>query len=83
MSFLSPEQPPESFDEEQREWLARLFRQIDIELNKHEIVRRRTDFDEAPQIGKIYYFDNAPPSEPLITGEGLWLFKSTGWVQIG
>ncbi len=83
MSFLSAEQPPESFTIDQKEWLARLFRQLDIELGKTDIITRRTDFTDKPEIGKIYYFDNASATEPLITGEGYWGYKSTGWVLLG
>ena len=83
MSFLSAEQPHESFNDDQKEWLTRLFRQIDIELNKSDQLTRRTDFNDKPKIGKLYYFDNAAPSEPLITGEGYWGYTSAGWVQIG
>lgn len=83
MSFLSAEQPHESFTEGQKEWLTRLFRQIDIELNKHDVLQRRTDLLDKPLIGKLYYFDNAAPSEPTITGEGYWGYTSAGWVQLG
>ncbi len=83
MSFLTSEQPPDSLSDDVKEYLTRIYTQINIELSNTSALQRRTDFTTRPVIGKIYYFDNAPPSEPLITAEGLWLYKSTGWVQIG
>ncbi len=83
MSFLTSEQPPDSLPEEVREYLTRIYTQIDIELSKTAALQVRTDFTGRPVVGKTYYFSNAAPSEPLITGEGFWGYTSAGWVLLG
>jgi hypothetical protein len=33
------------------------------------------------RVGEVYYFANAIPATAIIA-EGLWIYKSAGWVQI-
>lgn len=76
------EQPPVSTEEELREYLARNNIQIGYELTNNNQIPRFTDLPNKVSVGKIYYFKNAVPAHPVITAEGYYGYKSTGWVLI-
>lgn len=81
--MITDEQPPESTDTELSEYLSRMFRNAKIEdANKDQPIRY-SSIPEKLGIGKRYYFLNAIPADPVITTEGLYLYKSTGWVFLG
>lgn len=82
MGFLASEQPPVGTDENLTEYLARMFSQIDIALANSGSLSKRNIAPGKPIIGKIYYFNIAIPAHPVITAEGYYGFKSTGWVFI-
>ena len=77
------EQPPASLPEEVREYLARINAQVAYELNNSDQAVRYTDIPNKLSIGKSYYFLNAVPAHPVVTAEGLYLYKSTGFVLLG
>lgn len=64
------------------EYFRRVFTQIKIALQTVHIFPIRKILPEKPKVGGVYYFAAAIPST-AITGEGLWLLKSSGWVQLG
>lgn len=75
------EQAPDHVDHKFRSYLERMFINIDNEFRLvHKFPPRKTMPLKA-SIGAVYYFEAAIASTP-ITGEGLWIYKSTGWVQI-
>jgi len=76
------EQPPRTESLELREYLVRTNAQIAHELVNSNQNPRYTDLPDKVSIGKQYYFLNAVPAHLVITAEGLYLYKSTGWVLI-
>ena len=77
---IPDEQPPIELSAEVREYLSRMFRAAadeDRNSTKHPILYAVPGH---PVVGKSYYFGAAISTTP-ITGEGLWVYKSTGWVQ--
>ncbi len=81
MPSISSEQPPEGTEIRLTEYLSRMFVQMNIALDQTK------DFDvlyvvpDKLRIGKLYYFGAAVL--PDISGEGIWIYKSTGWVLLG
>lgn len=80
--MLHIEQPPLEIDAEVSEYLNRMFVRVDNLFRVVNIYSPRKIYPTKPRIGGLYYFEDSIPSTS-ITGEGLWLYKSTGWVQIG
>ena len=78
--MIPTEQPPDSTDLSLRSYLTRMFQAIANELLKSRYEPRK-DMPAKFGVGDIYYFAGSIPST-AITGEGLWIYKSTGWVQI-
>lgn len=76
------EQPPYSTDENLKEYLSRMFNNVNISLQQSHIIPRQNTLPARPEVGGIYYFNAAIPSTS-ITAEGYWGYKSTGWVQLG
>lgn len=81
MGFAFQEQPPESLPLDAIEYLGRLIKEIDIALSDSAIIPRQTDLFGPPLEGKIYYFRNAAPSEPLISSQGYWGYSNGVWVK--
>ena len=75
------EQPPESSDYELREYLARVNIQVNSDLSNSNQIPRLTAIPSKLSIGKLYYFLNAVAATP-VSGEGLYIYKSTGFVLI-
>lgn len=75
------EQPPGHTDYELAAYLVRQFRKHADEIERSGFYPPRSIFPRRATVGEVYYFSQAIPTTP-ITGEGLWLYKSTGWVLI-
>jgi hypothetical protein len=73
--------PPSSLSPELRKYLNYMSDQVNKLDNKLGEIPRITDIPDKPIIGKLYYFLNAV--SPTITDEGVWVYKSTGWVYVG
>jgi hypothetical protein len=82
-SLIPADQPPKSFNEEQAEWLNRMFHLARLSDQNSDIIPTHVASVPAkPKIGKVYFFAAAIPAT-AITGEGYWGYKSTGWVLLG
>ncbi len=79
---IPDERPPEGTQYELSEYLYRLFTAARYEDDESNRIRRYTLLPNRPEIAKLYYFDNAIAGDPDITAEGLYLYKSTGYVFI-
>lgn len=77
---ISQESPPSSMDGESAEWIARRLVEISIALSQTQNMEVLYAEPDKPEIGHIRYFGAA--IDATINAEGLWLYKSTGWVQI-
>ena len=75
------EQPPSSTAPELAEYLSRQLDTIQRVLSMQQKPPLLSAVPLKPMVGKSYYFTTALNLE--ITAEGLWLYKSTGWVQLG
>ena len=75
------EQPPNSTAPELAEYLCRQLDTIQRVLSIQQKPMILSVVPLKPTVGKSYYFTTALSLE--ITAEGLWLYKSTGWVQLG
>ncbi len=76
------EQPPLSFQDDQKEYLSRVNTEVGNELENLDQLTRYTAIPEKVSTGKLYYFKNAVAAHPVITSEGYYGYKSTGWVLI-
>jgi len=79
---ITEEQPPFDTEANLKEYLARQFRAAKQQDDNAEQTTTYTALPDKLNIGKVYYFLNAVAATP-ITGEGLWLYKSTGWILLG
>lgn len=77
---IALDQPPESTSPELAEWLNKKIVQINLALDQTEMEVLYI-LPAKYKVGTIKYFGAAIPTTP-ITGEGLWIYKSGGWVQI-
>lgn len=75
------EQTPNGTPPELAEYLGRQFATIEHVLQVQQKPPLLSVVPLKPIVGKSYYFTAALSLE--ITAEGLWLYKSTGWVQLG
>lgn len=82
MSQIPIEMPPAVTDPMLREYLYRQLNNINIALGSDNYFPPRGSLPVRVRIGEVHYFKDAIPSTD-ITAEGLWLHKSTGWVQLG
>lgn len=80
--MLQIEQPPSETQQDTSAYLNRMFTRIDSLFRVVNIFSPRKIYPVKPRVGGVYYFEDTIPSTP-ITGEGLWLYKSTGWIQLG
>ena len=74
------EQPPLDTEKELTEWLTRQIVAINIELNKSKDFEVLYILPDKLYIGMVRYFGDT--IDATVTAEGLWCYKSTGWVQI-
>ena len=81
MSSISIQQPPESFEGIEKDYLVRQLVQINLALGQANYFTPRNNLPLRVRVGEVFYFNAAIPTTP-ITGEGLWIYKSTGWTQI-
>ena len=81
MKPISLEQAPEQEAPVLTRWLMRLVFQINDSIRTHNKYEPIATLPEKYEAGEVYYFSQAVT--PDITGEGLWLRKSTSWVQLG
>ncbi len=79
---LSDEKSPVSTDIELSSYLSRMFNSVRQELSTKDQVQTYTSIPTKTNVGKLYYFNNAIGGDPVITAEGLYLLKSTGWVFV-
>ncbi len=74
---LSQEEPPESIDQELKEYLSRRFIDIDNLLSRASKYPERKRMPYKPQFGDIHYFGDptAHDYDPIILSEGWYGFK--------
>jgi hypothetical protein len=75
------EQPPNGTSPELAEYLCRQLDTIQRALSIQQKPPLLSLVPLKPIVGRSYYFTMA--LDLNITAEGLWLYKSTGWVQLG
>ena len=76
------ELPPSDTPPLLKSYLVRMLNRLEDSLNDTQQLTVLTALPSKPKIGKIYYFKNAIPATS-ITGEGAWIYKSTGWSLMG
>lgn len=76
------EQPPKSTEPVLREYLSRVNTEISYQIDDSNKITRYTALPDKVFAGRLYYFKNAIPSHTVITAEGFYGYKSTGWVFI-
>lgn len=81
MSSISNEQPPESFEEDQVEYISRLRVDINIALGQVQVLPPEFVLPLKAQNGTIKYFKTA--ILPEITEEGIWAYIGGIWKQLG
>lgn len=81
MSGISVEQPPIGIETNFKDYLVRQLTQINLALSQSNYFVPRNSLPNKFRVGELFYFAGAVPTTP-ITGEGLWIYKSTGWSQI-
>lgn len=82
MPIIQVEAPQVDDKDMLRGYLNRLVLNLNIALSKFNYHPPRSILPERLKPGEVYYFSAAIATTD-ITGEGLWLYKSTGWVQLG
>ena len=75
------EQPPEGTDDKLKEYLSRMFINVDLALSNRDQLKKCSVLPDKPSIGKVYYFTQVIGA--TITAEGYWGYTSSGWVQLG
>jgi len=81
MAGINIEQPPVGIDIPAKDYFVRQFTAINLALGAANYFIPRNNLPKKYRVGEVFYFANAIPTTP-ITGEGLWIYKSTGWNQI-
>lgn len=81
---LIQEHPPESLDEEVRDYLQRRFNDIAAALSRPSKFPERKEMPYKPQIGDVHYFGDPATHnyDAAITEEGFWGLTATGWELI-
>jgi len=74
-------QPPDGIDDNLKNWLSQLTINIDSELNRVHDYPVLYALPNKVYVGMTRYFGAAIPATAIVA-EGLWVYKSTGWVQI-
>lgn len=81
MASITVEIPSKGFDNEQKDYLVRQFVKINSAFATTNSFQPRYTLPNKYQVGDVYYFAAAIPAAS-ITGEGLWLYKTTGWTLL-
>lgn len=81
MSNISIEQPPSDSSSTLKDYLVRMFVSINHALKDSSYYPPRNTMPAKFRVGDVFYFSNAIPTTDIL-GEGLWVYKSTGWTQI-
>lgn len=81
MPSIGSETPPVNVDATFKDYLVRMRSAINIALSSPDYFAPRSTLPRKFKVGNVYYFTSAIPTT-AITGEGLWIYKSTGWTQI-
>jgi len=81
MAVITIEVPPQEFNDAEREYLVRQLVKINTALMQSNYFPPRYTLPAKSKPGEVVYF--AAAILPDITGEGLWLYKTTGWAQLG
>ena len=76
---ISLEEPPVSTEHELRAYLMRMRQDIAVTLQQSQQLPVMYVEPDKPQQGKLYYFGLEIQGHPVITQEGLYVYKSTGW----
>lgn len=76
---ISDEQAPEGTPERLSEYLFRQFSLAKREDEASDQIVRRTVIPNKLSVGKLYYFTQAVSGDPIIVGEGLYVYTSTGF----
>lgn len=79
--MITDEQPPFDTEYKLSEYLSRQFSAGKLEDENKDQKAIYTAIPAKLSVGKLYYFSNAIASTP-ITGEGLYLYKSTGFILV-
>ena len=80
MSKLGNIKPPDDVTEPLREYLSRLFLQIDISLGQNNKIAVSGALPDKPQDGNIYYFSQI--IAPDITSIGFWGYENSAWLKL-
>ncbi len=80
---ITDEQPPYETDAGLAEYLTRQFRLAAVEDTVSNQIPVLTQIPAKLSVGRLYYFNNAISGDLVILGEGLYLYKSTGFVSLG
>ena len=75
------ERPPITTQKDLSAYLVRILGQLEVAIDNSQQMPLLTALPAKPIVGKQYYFKNA--ISPYISGEGVWVYKSTGWVLLG
>lgn len=81
MPNIGTETPPIDSDPTLKDYLVRMRSALNIALNSPDYFAPRSTLPRKVRVGNIYYFSTVIPLTD-ITGEGLWIYKSTGWTLI-
>jgi hypothetical protein len=81
---IGQESPPASFATDQQDFLTRRFIDVGTALGQSNHFTPRKEMPYKPQIGHVYYFNDPTGAgyDAVITAEGLWVYKSTGYTFI-
>ena len=72
--------PPEGTEIELGDYLIRQLTNINGAIDSSQTFTPRFNLPNKPKLGLVVYFGQE--ILPNITGEGLWLYTSTGWIAI-
>ena len=81
MSYFGIEMPPLGTNMELSDYLIRNFTKASNAFTDNNYNVPRDTLPKKVRVGEVYYFSTSIDAN--ITAEGLWLYKSTGWVQLG
>jgi len=81
MPSIPVEQPRVKFPNDLTGYLNRQTDSINRAFSEVNYFVPKTILPARVRIGEVHYFSAAIPTT-AITGEGLWIYKSTGWTLI-
>lgn len=75
------EQPPESLSQDVKDYLLRMFKNVEIEIKADKQMYQNTKYsDTLYKPGMLRYFPNAVSGSPITSG-GLWWYDGS-WTKI-